>query len=64
MSTTPGTPLQMATVPMDVLRNQQWDLAVLFMQCLSRPLTVQEVQAKINDLRSVISMAEITWRVE
>lgn len=61
---TTATPLQMATVPMDVLRNQQWDLAVLFMQALSRPLTVQEVQAKVSDLRAVITMAEITWRVE
>lgn len=60
--TTPTEPVRLATVPFDTLQNQQWDLALLFMQALSRPLTIDEVRAQIDKLAAVIHEAEISWR--
>lgn len=54
-------PTQLATVHMDVLRDEQWAIAVLLLQALSRPLTIQEVQAEVGALRAVIASAKITW---
>lgn len=57
-----STPVQMANVRMEDLRNEQWDIALLLMQAAERVLTVQEVNAELAKLRAVITSAEITWR--
>jgi len=53
----------MLTVPAETLRAEQWSLAVLFMQALSRPLTIEEVQAEIHTLKGVLDIAETSWKV-
>ena len=53
----------MLTVPAEALRAEQWSLAVLFMQALSRPLTIEEVQAEIHTLKGVLDIAETSWKV-
>lgn len=57
----PTTPIQLLTVPADTLRDEQWDLAVLLMQALSRPLTIEEVALEIHKLRSVLVEAKVSW---
>lgn len=54
-------PTQYATVPLNALHDEQWDLAMLLFQAVQRPLTFDEVNAELEKLRQLIRGAETTW---
>ena len=55
-------PIKLATIPFETLQNQQWDLALLGIAGLSRPLTVEEVSEHVAKLRQVLLDAAISWQ--
>lgn len=59
-----STPVQLATVKMDALRSEQWEIALLLLKALSGPLSAEEVSAEVRKLSAVISSATVTWTTE
>jgi len=55
-------PVQLATLPADTLRAEQWRLALLLLTASTRPLTLDEISAEIHLLSQTIAAATYSWQ--